>query len=138
MNSSKEQSEAGYVLILVMIVISVLTLVTMSLLNQTVGSSFLVARRVARVQAFALAESAAAEGLWQLKLNPATRNSQSYDWQEGWSRYEIIDSTKGTDDLSLTIIGTAKIGKQRVTVRFLVVRPQQGAEFRMTKWCEDP
>ncbi len=138
MNSKEINSEAGYVLILVLVVITVLTLVSANLLNQTVGYSFLTERRVSSVQALALAENAALEALWELKRNPDYRGAQSYIYQEGASRYEIIDPTWGSNDLSLTIFGYGTVGKYQTRIRLLVARPNLQGRFTITKWLEDP
>lgn len=133
------RNENGYVLVLVLVMVCALTLAVISLTNLTTQASYIAVKRAASVQAVPLAESAALEGLWQLKIAPSFRDTREKHWSDGWYRYTIIDQTPlvTDNDLNLEVLGEGFFGKEQRRVRLLITRPNLNADFVVSAWREE-
>lgn len=133
------KSEKGFVLLLVLVIVCVMTLAVISLTTRTTQASYLAAKRAATVQAFPLAENAALEGYWRLVSDPSYRLSGEKHWSDGWYRYTIIDPTPliSDDDLSLEVLGEGFAGREQRRVRLILARPDLYSGFVISSWRED-
>lgn len=132
------RNENGYVLLMVLGIVFVMTLAVISLTNRTTQASYLAAKRASSVQAFSLAENAAMEGYWYLATKPNYRNNQERHWDNGWWRFTIIDPTPlDVNDLNLEVLGEGFYGGERRGVRIFLVRPNLNTNFMISSWRED-
>ena len=132
-------NDNGYVLLIVLVIVCVITLAIIGLTTRTTDASFLAAKRVGTVQAFSLAESAAMEGYWYLVADPTCRVNQERHWGNTWYRFSIIDSTPldPNDDLSLEVLGEGFAGNQQRSVRLVLTRPALNTTYTIDTWQED-
>lgn len=133
------RDENGFVLLLVLVIVCVMTYVVISLTTRTTQASFLAAKRANDIRAFPLAENAALEGYWQITNTPSYRGSQERYWSEGWYRFTIIDPTPliTDDDLSLEVLGEGFIGNRKRRIRLRLTRPNLNGVFSISSWRED-
>lgn len=131
------KDESGYILLLVMVIICVIAFITVQVVNQVTGASFLASRRAGNVRAFSLAESAAMEGYWQLSQDPSYRDTQERYWENEWYQYEIIDPTpSSTDDLFLDITGIGRVNNRSRGVRLRLIRDNASDNYQIESWHE--
>lgn len=134
------RDENGYVLLIVLVLVCVVTFGIISLMSQTTQASFLAAKRVGTIQAFPLAESAAMEGYWSLVADPAFRTTDplARHWGNSWYRFSIIDDTPlDTDDLNLEVLGEGFTGSQQRRVILQLTRLALNSSFTIRSWKED-
>lgn len=134
------KNEEGYILLIVLVIVCVITLAIVGITTRTTQASFLAAKRVGTIQALPLAESAAMEGYWYLVGDPTYRIiNQERHWGSSWYRFSIIDSTplNPNDDLSLDVLGEGFTGNQQRSVRLILTRPDLNATYTITSWSED-
>ncbi|HHZ19632.1 MAG TPA: hypothetical protein GX391_03830 [Firmicutes bacterium] len=131
------KNEQGYILILVIAIVCIISFAIILVMGSTVNPSYLAARRVDTVRAFPLAESAAMEGYWQLTQDPTFRGTRERYWSDGWYRYTIVDTTPGTNDLTLEVIGDGFAGNQQKRVRLTLRRANLNETFTITGWNEE-
>lgn len=130
--------ESGYILILVMVIVCIITMATVLLVGPTMNASFFAVRRSATVSALAMAENAAREGLSKLHDDPSFRGSGERFWGDEWYRFTIIDATPGTtNDLSLDILGLGYIGNVGRGIRLSLIRTDVDAPFTIIGWAEE-
>jgi hypothetical protein len=135
------KNEKGYILLLALVIVFLITFAIIGLTTRTTQASFLAAKRAATARAFSLAESAAMEGYWCLVANPTYRvDNQERHWDNdnGWYRFSIIDATSSdtNDDLSLKVLGEGFVGNQQRNVRLNLSRLDLNATFTIAKWQE--
>lgn len=133
------KNENGYVLLIVLGIVCVMTLAVIGLTNRTTQASYLASKRAVSVQAFPLAENAALEGYWHLVIKPNYRINQERHWDDGWYRFTIIDPTPlvAEDDLNLEVLGEGFYGGEQRKVRLFLARPNLNANFTIISWQED-
>lgn len=133
------KNENGFVLLMVLVIVCVMTLAVINLTTRTTQASYLAAKRATAIQAFPLAESAALEGYWHLATRPTFRQSQERHWSGGWYRFTIIDPTPLVfdDDLSLEVLGEGFVGREQRRVRLRLTRGDLNAGFVIDSWRED-
>jgi type II secretory pathway pseudopilin PulG len=130
------KNENGYVLLIVLVIVCVITLAIIGLMTRTTDASFLAAKRVGTVQAFSLAESAAMEGYWYLVADPAYRViNQERLWSTDKYSFSIIDSAH--DDMHLEVLGAGFVGNQQRSVRLTLSRPDVSSTYSIDTWQED-
>lgn len=133
------RNENGFVLLLVLVIVCVMTLAVINLTTRTTQASYLAAKRATAIQAFPLAESAALEGYWHLAARPTFRLNQERHMSGGWYRFTIIDPTPSVldDDLSLEVLGEGFVGREQRSVRLRLTRGDLNASFVIDSWWED-
>ncbi len=132
-----KRQETGTVLILVIVLVSVITYLTIILLNETLDNSYLATRRLATVQALALAENAVNEAYHILVFNPVYRGQKKQYLNDAWYQYQIIDPTPTTtDDLNLAILGEGESGNFRRQLKLTLRRENLETPFRVVAWSE--
>ena len=133
------KKENGYILLLVLVIVGVISFAIIGLTTRTTEASFLAARRVGNIQAFSLAESAAMEGYWHLVTDPAYRTHQERQWGNDKYSFQIIDSTPSdpTDDTTLEVLGEGYSGNQQRKVLLVLIRQNLTSTFTMSSWSED-
>lgn len=131
------QEEAGYVLIMTVVIIAVITMSIAVMGHRVLFGASLTMHKIETIQALPLAESAALEGLWRLNQQPDFRSGGERHWDDCWYRFSIIDPTAETiDDLELQIIGEGFVENQRSAVRLHVTRDNPNAQFEISLWEE--
>jgi hypothetical protein len=133
------QTENGFILILTVLAIIMITTATLIIAERTANASIFSARRAVSVQAYSLAESGALEGYWRLVQNPDLRTNGTAYWGSDYYSYTIIDATPGSvGDLSLTVRGEGfQNGVSSATVVELsLTRPSTTALFTINAWHE--
>jgi type II secretory pathway pseudopilin PulG len=146
MMAVQKPGEKGYVLILTIVIVSLLTVSIAILANRSFFASALAYRRERKVQAYQLAESAALEGVWQVSQNPQFRKStaenttyldQQTNGQTWYYRYTIDDPSPLTsDDTKLSIIGEGFVGNFQSTVTINVERATPTSDYAIVSWKE--
>ncbi len=133
------RNENGFVLLIVLVIVCVITLAVINLTTRTTQASYLAAKRAADIKALPLAENAVLEGYWHLTISPAYRDSREKHWGDGWYRYTIIDPTPlvSDDDLSLEVLGEGFSGGEERRVRLTLHRPDLNSSFVISSWRED-
>jgi hypothetical protein len=146
MMAGRKASEEGYVLILTIVVVSLLTVSVAIFANRTVFASVLANRREHKVQAYQLAESAALEGVWRVSQNPGFRQSAAENTiyldeqtlgRPWYYRFSVVDPTPETvDDLELTIVGEGFVGSYQSKVTIRIQRTTVSADYAIVSWQE--
>ena len=139
------QDEKGYVLILTIALICMMTVSVGVLANRAVFGSTLALRRVQTVQALQMAESGAMEGYWQLIRNPEFRTTGSGVTKvfndsafKGSYTYQIIDnSPSDRQDLVLDIVSIGISGRWERKVRLRLTRSDVNSVFQKNLWQEE-
>lgn len=139
------QDEKGYVLILSIALICVMTVSAGVLANRAVFGSTLALRRVQTIKALQMAESGAFEGYWQLIRNPEFRTADTGVTKvfndsvfEGSYTYQIIDnSPNDRQDLVLDIVSIGISGRWQRKVRLRLNRPNVDSVFQKNLWQEE-
>jgi type II secretory pathway pseudopilin PulG len=133
------KNESGYILLMVLVVVGVISFGIIGLMTRTTEASFLAARRARNIQAFSLAESAAMEGYWYLVNDPTYRTNQVRQWGNDKYSFQIIDSTPSdpNNDIILEVLGEGYIGNQQRKVRLVLARPDLNSTYAMSSWSED-
>jgi hypothetical protein len=142
----QKADEEGYVLILTIVVVSLLTVSVAIFANRTIFASALANRRECKVQAYQLAESAALEGVWRVSQNPEFRLSTAENTryveeqttgQPWFYRFSVVDPTPATaDDLELTIVGEGFVGSYQSKVTILIQRTSVSSDYTIVSWQE--
>jgi hypothetical protein len=135
-------NDKGYVLILTIGIICLLTVAVAILANRTIFASALAIRREAKVQALAMAENGVREGFWQLSRNVKFRTGDSgkTKYYDQWSyHYQIIDDTPSdtTDDKVLKIKSIGSAGNQQCTITLELIRDDVNSNFAISTWQEE-
>jgi hypothetical protein len=146
MMAKNKTSEAGYVLILTIVIVSLLTVSVAIFANRTIFASVLAYRREGKVQAYQLAETAALEGVWRVSQNPGFRQSpaentkyleEQTNGQPWYYRFTVEDPTPATaDDLELTIVGEGFAGSYSSKVTIRIQRTTASSAYAIVSWCE--
>ena len=139
------QDEKGYVLILTIAIICMMTVSVAVLANRTVFGSALALRRGQTVQALQMAESGALEGYWQLIRNPEFRTAGTGVTKvfndavfSGRYTYRIIDNTPtNLQDLELEIVSEGLVGRWQRKVRLRLSRSNNNTAFKKNAWQEE-
>lgn len=134
------KNDNGYILLIVLVIVCVITFAIIGLTTRTSEASFLAAKRFRTAQAFSLAESAAMEGYWYLAADPNCRISQERNWDSEKYSFSIIDDSPEDDpsgDLSIEIVGIGYAGNEQRRVRLVLNRPDQYTTYTMNSWQED-
>jgi hypothetical protein len=142
----KQAGEKGYVLILTIVIVSLLTVSIAIFANRTIFASFLAYRREKKVQAYQLAESAALEGVWRVSQNPEFRRStaentiyldEQTNGRPWYYRFTVVDPTPATaDDIELTIIGEGFVGSYQSKVTIRIQRTTVSSDYAIVSWQE--
>ena len=133
-------NEKGYILLLVVVMVTVIACTVVILANRTFHASFFAARRELNAKALALAENAAMEAYWQLVKDPTYRpaTAQERHWGTAWYRYAIQDSTPldPSDDLQLIVTGQGFVRGQQRGVKLVLRRINTAVKFSIHSWAE--
>ena len=142
----KQAGEKGYVLILTIVIVSLLTVSIAIFANRTIFASFLAYRREKKVQAYQLAESAALEGVWRVSQNPGFRQStaentfymdEQTNGRPWYYRFTVVDPTPATaDDLELMIVGEGFAGNYQSKVTIRIQRATVSSHYSIVSWQE--
>jgi Tfp pilus assembly protein PilX len=135
-------NEKGYVLIITIAIICMLTVTIAVLANRTIFAAALALRREERVQALAMAENGLREAFWQLSRNAEFRTAESGEtkYLDQWSyNYQIIDATPAdtTDDLTLEVTSIGSAGNQQCTLTLELARDAVDSDFAISAWREE-
>lgn len=129
------KNEDGYVLIVTIVIICIITFSILVLTNRTVTASIFALRRADTVKALSLAESAALEGIWQLQNDPSYRTTQKRYWTDGHYQYSIEDETPATvDDLDLAVVGEGFVNDQTRKIRVKLHRDDTDTQYAIVYW----
>jgi hypothetical protein len=132
------QAEKGFILILTVLAIIMITTATLIIAERTANASIFSARRAITVQAYSLAESGALEGYWRLVQNPDLRTNGTAYWGNDYYSYTISPSAAPSGSLTLTVRGEGfQNGVSSSTiVELSLIRPSTTATFTINAWHE--
>jgi hypothetical protein len=132
------QAESGFILILTVLAIIMITTATLIIAERTANASIFSARRAITVQAYSLAESGALEGYWRLVQNPDLRTNGTAYWGSDYYSYTILPGAAPPGSLTLTVRGEGfqNGASSSTVVELSLTRPSTTATFTINAWHE--